>query len=443
MASDDPFFSPPSDDRTIIRPRPGGRSSDIRPDPVIPVQLPPTETAIPRLGHLNPLESASSGLLALLTRLNISRTQSDTVGLKEKITGEIKQFQITAQAQGIDAQTITSARYVLCTVLDEAVLNTPWGHNSSWTQQSLLSLFHNEVSGGERFFHLLKSLAQNPAKNRNLLELMYLCLGLGFKGRYQLIDGGRDKLTSIREWLYQILQKERGYVEHTLSPHWQGIRDKRNPLIKLMPLWVIGALSVGFLSILFSIFLFQLNNDSDPVFREIYAINPPAIQIPVIQAFPLPKPKLQPQPQPKPKPQITLSILLDSEIRSNQLKVLESTELSTVIIHGDNLFSSGSTSVNSSIMPLLKSIAKALNQLPGQVEIIGHSDNVPIRSARYPSNWHLSKARAESVAAIIKQNLTNPERVSIEGRADLEPVASNKTREGRAKNRRVEIVLLK
>ena len=437
MASDDPFFSPPSDDRTIIRPRPGGRSSDFHQDPVTPVQLPPNEAAIPRLGHLNPLESASSGLLALLTRLNNSRTQSDIAALKEKIIREIKQFQITAQAQGIDAQTISSARYVLCTALDETVLNTPWGHNSSWTQQSLLSLFHNEVSGGERFFYLLKSLAQNPAKNRNLLELMYLCLALGFKGRYRLIDGGIDKLTSIREWLYQILQKERGYVEHTLSPHWQGISDKRNPLIKLMPLWVIGALSVGLLTILFGIFLFQLNNDSDPVFREIYAINPPAIKIPVIQAFPLPQPK------PEPKPQITLAQLLDNEINRDQLKVLESTALSTIIIRGDNLFSSGSTSVNSSIIPLLVTIAKALNQLPGQVEIIGHSDNVPMRSARYPSNWHLSKARAESVAAIIKQNLTNPERISIEGRADLEPIASNLTREGKAKNRRVEIVLLK
>ncbi len=433
MASDDPFFSPPSDDRTIMRPRPGGRSSDFHQDPVTPVQLPANKAAIPRLGHLNPLESAASGLLALLTRLNNSRTQSDIAELKEKIINEIKQFQITAQAQGIDAQTISSARYVLCTALDETVLNTPWGHNSSWTQQSLLSLFHNEVSGGERFFHLLKSLAQNPAKNRNLLELMYLCIGLGFKGRYQLIDGGKDKLSSIREWLYQILQKERGYVEHTLSPHWQGISDKRNSLIKLMPLWVIGALSVGLLTILFSIFLFQLNNDSDPVFREIYAINPPAIKIPVLQAFPLPQPK----------PQITLAQLLDSEINRNQLKVLESTALSTIIIRADNLFSSGSTSVNSSIIPLLKTLAKALNQLPGQVEIIGHSDNVPMRSARFPSNWHLSKARAESVAAIIKQNLTNPDRISIEGRADLEPIASNLTREGKAKNRRVEIVLLK
>ncbi len=437
MSSDDPFFSPPSDDRTILRPRPGGRSSDIHQEPVAPVQSPVAEAAIPRLGHLNPLETASSGLLALLTRLNNSRTQSDTAGLKEKIINEIKQFQITAQAQGIDPQTITSTRYVLCTALDEAVLNTPWGHSSSWTQQSLLSLFHNEVSGGERFFKLLKSLAQNPGKNRNLLEVMYLCLGLGFTGRYRLIEGGRDKLTSIREWLYQILQQERGYVEHALSPRWQGIHDQRNQLIQLMPLWVIGALSIGLLTIIFSAFLYQLNSKSDPVFREIFAVNPPAIKIP--ETLPL----VIPTPKPAPKPRITLSILLKNEIQRDQLKVIESTQLSTITIRGDNLFSSGSTKVNPSVLPLLVKIAKALNQLPGQVEIIGHSDNVPIRSARYPSNWHLSKARAESVAAVIKQNLTKGDRITVEGRADLEPLASNASRAGRAKNRRVEIALLK
>jgi type VI secretion system protein ImpK len=91
----------------------------------------------------------------------------------------------------------------------------------------------------------------------------------------------------------------------------------------------------------------------------------------------------------------------------------------------------------------LHRIADALNQLPGEVLITGHSDNVPIRSSRYPSNWHLSKARADAVAKIIQQNLTNPDRTLIEGRSDLDPIAPNTTRQGRAKNRRVEVTLLK
>ena len=73
------------------------------------------------------------------------------------------------------------------------------------------------------------------------------------------------------------------------------------------------------------------------------------------------------------------------------------------------------------------------NQLPGQVLITGHSDNVPIRSTRYPSNWHLSKARAEAVAKVVEQNLTDQNRVEIEGRSDLDPIAPNSNKEGLSK----------
>jgi type VI secretion system protein ImpK len=430
---DDPFFSPPSDDRTIIRPIPGGKRSDI---PVAP--LPSSQHSIstepaPKLGSLNPLEKSASGLLALLTKLNSSFSQADPMGLKNRIIKEIEQFQMSAQAEGIDHQTISSARYVLCTVLDEAVLNTPWGNDCGWSDHSLLSLFHKETKGGERSFHLLKSLAQNPAKNRNLLELIYICLALGFEGEYRLLEGGKNKLTSIKDWLYQILQKERGIADPVLSPHWQGVTDRRNPLLQMVPVWVFGAVAAGLLTTLFTILLFKLNNDSDPVFKDILTITPPTIAV------------AEPEPPaiPLPKPQLTLSILLANEIANKQLKVLELLQRSTVTIQGDNLFDSGSTTVNSSIFPLLQRIAESLNQLPGQVMITGHSDNQPIRSARYPSNWHLSKARATSVATVLKDTLSNPGRILIEGKSDLEPVASNASKEGRAKNRRVEITLLK
>lgn len=431
MTSDDPFLSPQqSDDRTIIRPMPGGKRSDLR------YSSPPPEngssiSSLPRRGRLNPLEKASSGLLALLTRLNTSTNQSDPVGLKNKIIKEIQQFQLNAQASEIDPDTISSTRYVLCTVLDEAVLSTPWGNSSGWAQQSLLSLFYKEVSGGERFFDLLKSLAQNPTKNRNLLELMYLCLSLGFEGRYRIIENGKDKLINIREWLYRILQKERGIAETTLSPHWEGVTDRRNPLMRLVPLWVFGAIAASLLAILFSVFLFKLNNESDPVFRQLSSIQPAKTEV------------VETLPEPLPVPKISLSILLANEISQNLVNVIESPRQGTITIQGDNLFSSGSSAVNQNIIPLLNRIAESLNQLQGQVAITGHSDNIPIRSARYPSNWHLSKARAEAVADVIRQKLFTPDRIVIEGKSDLEPIASNENPEKRAKNRRVVITLLK
>ena len=433
MASNDPFdpFSIlQMDDRTVIRPTPGGgKQFDIQP-PSPPSSVRSVSSGpVPKLGSLNPLEKAASGLLALITRINMSHSQSDPMGLKNKIVEEIKLFQTTAQTEQIDSQTVMSASYVLCTVLDETIINTPWGNESNWPKQSLLALFHKEVEGGERFFDLLKSLAQNPGKNRYLLELMYICLTLGFEGRYRLIEGGKNKLISIREWLYQILQKEKGGFEQTLSPHWQGLTDKRNPLMQLLPFWVFGAITAALLALIYTVFLFQLNSDSDPVFKAIYSIKLPVMEVT--------------EPEPPVKAQLTLSMLLSNEIGLKQLDVTELAQRSTVTIQSDNLFASGSGSVNPSITFLLQRIADSLNQLPGQVLIIGHSDNKPIHSARYPSNWHLSKARAEAVAEVIKQGLSDPERTAIEGKSDLEPVASNASPAGRAKNRRVEVILLK
>jgi type VI secretion system protein ImpK len=180
---------------------------------------------------------------------------------------------------------------------------------------------------------------------------------------------------------------------------------------------------------MFSVFLFKLNNDSDPVFRQISSIKPAKTEI--IETEPLPGTPL------------SLSILLANEISQNLVKVTESPQQGTITIQGDNLFSSGSSAINQNIIPVLYRIAESLNQLQGRVVITGHSDNVPIRSARYPSNWHLSKARAQAVADIIKQKLLSPDRMVIEGKSDLEPVASNETPEGRSKNRRVVITLLK
>jgi type VI secretion system protein ImpK len=201
--------------------------------------------------------------------------------------------------------------------------------------------------------------------------------------------------------------------------------------MRLIPLWVFGALAAGVLAILFSVFLFKLNQDSDPVFRQLYSITPTKAEV------------MEVEPEPLPEPQFSLAMLLANEISQNLVKVVESSRQGTVTIQGDNLFASGSAAVNQNTIPVLTRIAESLNQLQGQVMITGHSDNVPIRSARYPSNWHLSEARAEAVADVIRQTLANPERVVIEGKADLEPVVSNATREGRSKNRRVVITLLK
>jgi type VI secretion system protein ImpK len=120
--------------------------------------------------------------------------------------------------------------------------------------------------------------------------------------------------------------------------------------------------------------------------------------------------------------------------------VRDGADRSVVIIKGDGFFEPGSAQVAAQVMPLLGRIADALQAVKGPVLVTGHTDNQPIRSLRFPSNWHLSQERAASVRAILAERV-EPSRLRAEGRADAEAVDDNSTPAGRARNRRVEVTL--
>jgi len=112
-----------------------------------------------------------------------------------------------------------------------------------------------------------------------------------------------------------------------------------------------------------------------------------------------------------------------------------------VTLRGDGVFAPGSADVSPQVRATFERIGDALVKVPGPVIVAGHTDSQPIRSLRFPSNWHLSKDRAASVKALLAAQV-KPERMTAEGRADTEPVADNATAEGRSRNRRVVITLL-
>jgi chemotaxis protein MotB len=104
------------------------------------------------------------------------------------------------------------------------------------------------------------------------------------------------------------------------------------------------------------------------------------------------------------------------------------------------LFSQGETVLSDKGMEVLKKVAGILSQLAYHVKVKGHTDNAPISTGKYPSNWELSSARAGSVVRLLVQHGVDPKLIAAEGYAQYHPVATNDTEEGRAMNRRVEIV---
>ena len=133
------------------------------------------------------------------------------------------------------------ARYVLCTFVDTAVLNTPWGSQSDWASQSLLVMFHKEVSGGEKFFEILDRVRGNPARYIDLIELIFVCLALGYEGMYRHDPSGQSRLGELQHDLYRVIRDHRQLGDEDLSVHWKGVEDKRNPIVRYIPWWMVAA----------------------------------------------------------------------------------------------------------------------------------------------------------------------------------------------------------
>ena len=134
--------------------------------------------------------------------------------------------------------------------------------------------------------------------------------------------------------------------------------------------------------------------------------------------------------------------LLAKEIKEGQIDVETTARTILIRIRERGSFASGSALLNTSFVGVIDKIAGALTQIEGRISVEGHTDNVPINTFSYPSNWDLSAARSVAVVRRMLDIATlEPTRVTASGFADTRPQAINSTPEGRARNRRVEIVV--
>jgi type VI secretion system protein ImpK len=428
----DPFSSasPFESERTIIKPRPklapqnaAPRSATSGFSPNQTVDLEPVDVG--KVEILNPLVSAASELLGLFSYLRQLAQAPNVASLRASLVNATQRFETLARSSGVAQEQIIGGRYMLCTALDEGVANTPWGAQAGWNQQSLLVQFHNETWGGEKVFQLLAKLAQDVPKNIDLLELLYCILGLGFEGRYRVVDNGRSQLESVRQRLADLIMKHRGAVDADLSTNWRSQEITSGNTRDKVPFWILASAVAAVLGVMFIGLRLYLNYRSDTTYAQVAALKlPGAVNVPVLPAK---KPRL--------------AGFLEAEVKEGRVALIESDDRSIIRLRGDQFFASGSAEPLANAVATLSKIGDALAKVPGEVLVTGHSDNQPIRSIRFPSNWHLSAARADSVKnALIAQ--VEPTRMKISGKAESEPIAANDNLENRAKNRRVDITLI-
>lgn len=432
-----PFSEPEDAERTVIRPVPGGRPTPTpEPAPRQP-EAPPSGAAtsgeaVESLAMgVNPLIAAAAPLLQLLGRLRNTVSQPDPADLRERAVREMRGFEERTRQAGLPIELIRPAHYALCASLDDVVLNTPWGSTGVWDARSLVSTFHQEVRSGERFFDLFTQMRQNPGRFLPVIELMYLCLSLGFQGRYRLSPRGPAELDRLREEAYALIVRQRQAADPELSPHWHGVAAPYRGAARTVPLWVAASVALAVLALVFVWFALSLGSASDAVFAQMLRV-PPTHMPRIVRPINTPPP-----PAPKPPPFRICSLL--EPLAPQGVSCDPMTHIVRILNRG--MFASGSATVEMKFVPVLDSVGHALATEGGKVEVVGYTDDEPIHTVRFPSNFELSVARARAARGILAGALSDPGRIVAEGRGEADPIADNKTTEGREQNRRIEIVL--
>ncbi len=449
MSDKDPFSdfdSEPEDlERTIIMPAPGGRrrTQSEAFEPPRPMARPSGPAPVVESTAKNPLIRAAATAFALVRRLRNTARHDDVPGLRDSVLATIKEFETKARGLGSGSETTYAARYALCALIDETVLSTPWGSQSAWTTESLLGTLHNETKGGAKFFQILERMSESPAHNIDLLEFLYLCLSLGFQGKFAVMDRGAAQLEEITHNLYRTIRNQRGEGERELSPHWRGIADRRPAVARYIPLWVVPVAVCAVAVALYLGFSYSINRASDDVFAKLNTLGGEAAQLyerpAATEPLVVETVALASDEPPPPPPAVRIGGLLQEEVERGLLQVVDLGYATNIVVHNKGLFPSGSARVSNDYRPVILKIGDVLKNEPGPLLVTGHTDKIPIRTLKFPSNWHLSDARAKAVVALMSESVGNSNKLVAEGRADTELIAPGNSAKDHQRNRRIEI----
>jgi type VI secretion system protein ImpK len=394
-----------------------------------PVQIAPPENPADRLDAIraaqNPLLEASRVLLRALADMPEElESKSAVETFRAALEQEVRTFESLCEQANIRRDHMLGARYCLCTALDESAMRTAWakdgqGSLGKWNTDGLATTFHEDREGGDKVYYLIGRLMSDPKDHLNLIEVIYRILSLGFEGRYRHIADGPRQHDAVRQRLYTEIMSQRGPVPVALSPHWEGDTSGRSRTFYDFPVWITAVLATLVVLGFYGYAKYDLMTRGATVERQIAEIG---------------RMTLPPAP-----PTLHLKELLKNEIAAGKVSVEEDERHSAVTFHGDDMFVAGNASVNASMQPLIAKIAAEIVKVPGKVTVIGHTDNRPIRSRAFPSNQALSEERATQVVQLLQAAGVPANRLEAIGKGDTAPIADDKTYQGRAQNRRVEI----
>lgn len=430
--------------KTLIIPNPGGRRKTVG-EAVPPRSTPPSfqpppmpsntmshqvSSAFDQFEGENVILSSASDILILASNIRSLEPNNSIEQLRHDIEQLIARFDEKINAGHLTKEVTLTARYLICCLIDELVLSTPWGSDSIWSHQTLLGKYHNETSGGEKFFLIVNKLLEQPQRNIDLIELCYVCLSAGFRGKYRLSKQGESELLQISQSLYQPIETYRP-IDRDLSPAWQGAGKSDKGFGKKFPSTLIF-LCLGFvLSAAYIGFLSSLKAQVEPLYQKIESIGWNDVVLKVSES------------QPNSIDINTIAGSLKNTLAKyidDKILAVDIRDNSLIIrLISTSLFKSGSSVINEEALPDVNVLVNSIKDYTDRVLVIGHTDS----TGKADSNWVISRKRAEATAKwLAKSNfqLVNP---ITRGVADTQPLVKDTDSDyNQSLNRRVELILV-
>lgn len=393
------------------------------------VPVPPTPRQVRNL-----MLAEASPLLALAAGIRSGRVRITMPRFHRQATDAIAAFDRTI-AQHYPNETRQRAKYAVCATIDDIAQNLPGSgmHAEEWARRSLVVGFFHENISGDRFWQLVDDMLRYPNDNRDLIELCHACLAAGFEGRFRVMPDGQRRLHEIMARLQGALEHVRNLSPIEISPEWKG---ELAPLRRVGFWTYVGIAAAGALGLLFLVYavmsLILMNTGEAP--SVAVADLMPDTPLRLSRAGTI-------LPTADSAQAGRLKKFLEPEIRAHLVVVIEDGQTVRVRTTIGQLFKSGDDQLEPGKTRLFNRIGQAIETEPGTVTIEGHADSDRVSNLTFPDNMALSEARAQTVAGLIRKNLSDPRRVSAKGFGDSHPIASNATAAGKSKNRRVEVVL--
>ncbi|MGA0603150.1 type IVB secretion system protein IcmH/DotU [Caulobacter sp. KR2-114] len=383
----------------------------------------------------NRIMAEAAPILSFMASVRSGRARIALPDLHARMTAAVSAFDRAVVAAAYPDEQRQRALYAVCATVDDIAQNLPGQAQDAaeWARRSLVVQFFKENIGGDRFWQIVDNMLARPAQYADLIELFHACLAAGFEGRFRVMPDGKRRLQEVTGQLYASMEHVRRLSATELSPHWRGQPTPMRRVGFWSILALAGAAAFGLLAVIYIVLRLILLQTGHPAMTALKAINPDQ---------PLRLSRLAPPPPPATSGQLqTIQGFLAPEIAQHLVVVDQDGSSIRVRTTVGQLFASGSDQLDSARRPLIDRIGAAVETQRGTVRVEGYTDSDRVSSLTFPDNNALSLARAQAVAGMIKAKLSDASRVSAEGFGDSRPIASNDTPQGKALNRRVEIVI--